>query len=414
MSEHPTRLALSDRQRLDWLRLLRSETIGPRTFRALLNRHGSAAAVLDALPDLARRGGHTLRIATQEDAEAEMKALGRRGGRIVALGEPDYPLPLETIDSAPPLIAILGDAAILRRPAIAIVGARNASALGQRFAATLARGLGEAGIVVASGLARGIDGAAHEAALASGTVAVLAGGLGRIYPREHEPLADRIVQGGALVSEMPFGWTATGRDFPRRNRIVSGLSYGVVVVEAALRSGSLITARFANEQGREVFAVPGSPLDPRAEGGNRLIRSGATLITCVEDILDVVRSQIETGMPRGTPLREEGSDDSQPLWDEWDEIVDPAPSAPPEIAEPVPAGREALLSLIGTAPVTVDELVRRSGFSLRDVQAGLMELDLQGRLARHGESRVSLALKLIRGAGSWPRARSGRPRRWRG
>jgi DNA processing protein len=255
---------LTDAQWLDWLRLIRSENVGPRTFRALVNQFGGAGAALAALPDLARRGGRpALKVATRAEAEREMEGLARLGARLVALGEPDYPRPLQAIEGAPPLLAVRGDPAVLARPAVAIVGSRNASAAGLTFTERLGRGLGDAGLVIVSGLARGIDTRAHRAALRTGMIAVLAGGLDRIYPPHNEDLLARIVdEGGAALTEMPLGWEARGRDFPRRNRLVSDLSYGVVVVEAARRSGSLITARYALEQGREVLAVPGSPLDP--------------------------------------------------------------------------------------------------------------------------------------------------------
>jgi DNA processing protein len=281
---------LTDAQRLDWLRLIRSENVGPRTFRALVNQFGGAGAALAALPDLARRGGRpALKVATRAGAEREMAGLARLGARLIALGEPDYPRPLQVIEGAPPLLAVRGDPAVLARPAVAIVGSRNASAAGLTFTERLGRGLGDAGLVIVSGLARGIDTRAHRAALRTGTIAVLAGGLDRIYPPDNEGLLARIVdEGGAALTEMPLGWEARGRDFPRRNRLVSGLSYGVVVVEAARRSGSLITARYALKQGREVLAVPGSPLDPRADGTNDLIREGATLCAAPEHVLAAV------------------------------------------------------------------------------------------------------------------------------
>jgi DNA processing protein len=311
---------LTDEQRLDWLRLIRSENVGPRTFRALVNQFGGASAALDALPDLARRGGRLmLKVTTRAEAEKEMAAAARLGVRFVAMGEPDYPKTLQAIDTAPPLIALRGSVDPLSRPSVAIVGSRNASAAGLTFTERLSRQLGEAGYVVVSGLARGIDTRAHRASLETGTVAVLAGGHDRVYPSENEPLVRAIVDGGgAVVSEMPFGWEPRGRDFPRRNRIVSGLSYGVVVVEAARRSGSLITARFALEQGREVFAVPGSPLDPRAEGTNDLIRDGATLCAGVEHVIGVLEPLIAAG-PRLDGIEEpQHLVDAEELWDELD------------------------------------------------------------------------------------------------
>ena len=281
--------ALSDEERIDWLRLIRSENVGPRGFRSLLRYFGSARAALAQLPELARRGGAgTLRICSRSEAERELDAARALGICLIGLGEPEYPARLAEIDDAPPLIAVRGKSSALVRPMVAMVGSRNASAAGAKIAAQLARDLAAAGFVVVSGLARGIDAAAHRASLASGTVAVLAGGHDRIYPAEHAPLVDAILEDGAAVSEMPLGWEPRARDFPRRNRLISGLSVGVVIVEAAQRSGSLITARFALEQGREVFAVPGSPLDPRAQGANSLIKQGATLVTEAADVITAI------------------------------------------------------------------------------------------------------------------------------
>jgi DNA processing protein len=282
---------LTDEQRLDWLRLIRSDNVGPRTFRALINHFGGARAALAALPDLARRGGagRPARVCSREDAEREFKAAKSLGVTFCALGEENYPLRLQMIDDAPPLIAIRGNSVALAMPMVAIVGARNASAAGVRFAERLARDLGSEGFAIVSGLARGIDAAAHRASLATGTVAVLAGGHDHIYPPEHADLAEAILAQGALVSEMPLGWEPRAHDFPRRNRLISGLAAGIVIVEAAKRSGSLITARLALEQGREVFAVPGSPLDPRAEGSNSLLKQGAALVTEAADVVNVLR-----------------------------------------------------------------------------------------------------------------------------
>ncbi|HZH51634.1 MAG TPA: DNA-processing protein DprA [Microvirga sp.] len=391
---------LTDEQRLDWLRLIRSESVGPRTFRALVNRYGGASAALEALPDLARKGGRLLlKVATRAEAEREMAAAARLGVRFIAMGEPDYPKALQAVDTAPPLIAVRGSADVLAKPCVAIVGSRNASAAGLTFAERLARQLGEAGYAVVSGLARGIDTRAHRASLDTGTVAVLAGGHDRIYPAENEALLLSIAErGGAVISEMPFGWEPRGRDFPRRNRIVSGLSYGVVVVEAARRSGSLITARFALEQGREVFAVPGSPLDPRAEGTNDLIRDGATLCADIEHVTSVLDPLIVAGPrtdssaqePRHVPGIEE-------LWDEFDlPEVQRAPLGPvPDdgFFEEGATAREAdagLVALLGPSPVAIDDLVRQSGLSIRVVQTALLELELAGRLERHGGNAVSL------------------------
>ena len=391
-------MILTDEQRLDWLRLIRSENVGPRTFRALVNQFGGAAAALEALPDLARRGGRLmLKVCSRAEAEKELAAAARLGIRFIAMGEPEYPKTLQAIDTAPPLIAVRGSAEVLARPSVAIVGSRNASASGLTFAERLSHQLGEAGYVVVSGLARGIDTRAHKATLETGTVAVLAGGHDRVYPAQNEPLLQAILeQGGAVISEMPMGWEPRGRDFPRRNRIVSGLSYGVVVVEAARRSGSLITARFALEQGREVFAVPGSPLDPRAEGTNDLIRDGATLCAGIEHVTSVLEPLIAAG-PRLDRSAEEPEHilSSEELWDELDlpDIVR-APVRPvgPEAGfdEEAGEGEADVIAFLGPSPVAIDDLVRQSGLSIRSVQMALLELEIAGRLERHGGNAVSL------------------------
>lgn len=394
-------LRLTDEQRIEWLRLFRSENVGPRTFRALLNRFGGAAAALEALPDLARRGGRpAIRVATRAEVEREIAEAARLDARFIAMGEPDYPKALQAIDTAPPLIAVRGSVETLSKPAVAIVGSRNASAAGLTFAERLARDLGQAGYVVVSGLARGIDTRAHKASLKTGTAAVLAGGQDRVYPSDNEPLLqDVLEQGGAVISEMPMGWEPRGRDFPRRNRIVSGLSYGVVVIEAARRSGSLITARFALEQGREVFAVPGSPLDPRAEGTNDLIRQGATLCASAEHVLHVLEPLVSEGPGPSRPAEEGYPVETEQLWDELD-FVDVAAAPIREVAafsgesaietrEPA-SGTERLIELLGPSPITVDDLVRQSGLPTRMVQTMLLELEIAGRLERHGGNAVSL------------------------
>jgi DNA processing protein len=362
---------LPDEQRLDWLRLIRSDNVGPRTFRALLNHCGSARAALAALPHLARRGGATraARVCSREDAERELGAAKALGVTFIAIGEPDYPQRLQMIDDAPPLFAVRGNTAALSLPMVGIVGARNASAAGMRFAERLARDLGAAGFAVVSGLARGIDGAAHRASLGTGTIAALAGGHDQIYPPEHGSLAEAIVTEGALVSEMPMGWEPRARDFPRRNRLISGLAAGVVIVEAAKRSGSLITARMALEQGREVFAVPGSPLDPRTEGSNDLIKQGATLVTCADDVVTVLRPIL------GQPI----------------EVSAEEPETASVLgAEPGTDERTRIMELLGPTPVSIDDLVRLSGCSPALVRVVLLELELAGRLERHGGALVSL------------------------
>ena len=278
---------LNPAERMDWLRLIRSENIGPITFYQLLARYGSATAALEALPDLARRGGRNggIRVPTRADALKEMAAVERAGATLIAWGEPNYPPALTSVEDAPPLLSARGNLALASRRAIAIVGARNASANGKRFARDIAMQLGQHDLAVVSGLARGIDAAAHEGALQSGTIAVLATGIDQVYPEENRALQQAIGEHGLLLAEQPVGTEPHARNFPRRNRIISGIATGVLVVEAALKSGSLITARLALEQGREVFAVPGSPLDPRCRGTNDLIRRGAKLTEDAEDIL---------------------------------------------------------------------------------------------------------------------------------
>lgn len=363
---------LTAAERSDWLRLIRSENVGPATFAAAMDRFGAAGLALDALPALARRGGRTrgLRLGTVEDAEAELAAIDRHGARLLCLPEPDYPPLLRALDPAPPVLCAHGETVLFTRPALAIVGARNASANGRRFASDLARSLGEEGFAVVSGLARGIDAAAHLGALDTGTIAVLAGGIDHIYPLENADLFAEVAARGCLVSEMPFGFAPQARHFPRRNRLVSGLAHGVAVVEAALRSGSLITARFALEQGREVFAVPGSPLDPRARGCNRLIRDGAILTESAADVIDVLAPQLERRIKR---------------------LAEPsAPIAMP-MAQDSPDGVHGhLLSLLGPAPVGLDELIRQSGLTAPVVAAALLELELAGRIGRLPGQMVAL------------------------
>jgi DNA processing protein len=400
------RTKLSDAQRFDWLRLWRSENIGPRTFWALINRYGGAGAALAALPRLMPRG-RPAKIAPVEDIERAFEAAARCGAVFAALGEADYPVRLSRIDAAPPLIALRGHLPVLQRSTVAIVGSRNASAAGLAFAERLTRGLAEAGFVIVSGLARGIDVRAHQTSRDSGTVAVLAGGLDRIYPAEHQPLLESLLARGAAVSEMPFGWEARGRDFPRRNRIISGLADGVVIVEAAQRSGSLITARFAAEQGREVFAVPGSPLDPRAEGTNDLIRNGATLCTSSDDVVEALARQIASARTNCTQTNFLSDTSSrlpsdEPLWDELDlPEVAPAPNLATDMkqsdravaatGESVLAPQARLVALLGPSPVSIDELARVANLSMRETRAILLELELSGQLTRGVGDLVSLA-----------------------
>ena len=366
-----TGVRLTEEQRLDWLRLIRSDNVGPRTFRNLINHCGSARAALDALPELARRGGAAKapRIYPRELAERELAGSKKLGIALIALGEPDYPERLRMIDDAPPLIGVRGKTDVLASNMIAVVGSRNCSAAGAKFAERISRDLGEAGYTIVSGLARGVDAAAHRSSLASGTIAVLAGGHDHIYPAEHVPLLEQILPAGAAITEMPLGWQPRGSDFPRRNRLISGMSVGVVIVEAARRSGSLITARMANEQGREVFAVPGSPLDPRAEGTNGLLKQGATLVTEAADVLAVIR-----------PI----------LGQRIEQSVEEPDDGPPRLTEPASDERARIVGLLGPVPVSIDDLVRLSQSSPAIVRTVLLELDIAGRLERHGGSLVSL------------------------
>ncbi|HXW70791.1 MAG TPA: DNA-processing protein DprA [Methylocella sp.] len=406
---------LSEAERLNWLRLLRCDNVGPRTFESLLRRYGSAGAALAALPGLIAKAksARSIRIPPREEIEHEMSLIQSVGGRFLAICEPDYPPLLRHTASAPPVIAVRGNLSSLKRSLVAIVGARNASAAGLSFAAQLARGIARAGHVIVSGLARGIDGRAHEATIESGTIAVLAGGLGKIYPSEHQALVERIVANGAIISEMPYGWEARGRDFPRRNRIVAGLSRAVVVVEAARRSGSLITARFAAEAGREIFAVPGSPLDPRAEGTNDLLRDGASLCTKPEDITSFLAEQDLSQTEPGFFERNPAAAAYPPFWDELDfvEGADPPLGVPaatradeifgPEVEEPeIEASlklarhslediEKCLLDLLSPAPVAVDELARLLQVSARQVRTALLALKLAGKLEWHDGDLVS-------------------------
>jgi DNA processing protein len=365
---------LSPSERIDWLRLIRSENVGPITFFQLLSRFGSAAAALAALPEAARRGGRQrpLAIASRAAAERELALVAEAKARLVGWGEPDYPPALAAIEDAPPLISVRGHAHLLARPAVAIVGARNASANGRRFARDIALQLGESGIVVVSGLARGIDAAAHEGALPGGTVAALAGGIDTVYPEENRALQEAIAERGVLVAEMPCGTLPQARHFPRRNRIISGIALGVVVVEAAVGSGSLITARLALDQGREVFAVPGSPLDPRCRGTNDLIRKGARLVESAADILEELAPLMESPLAerRRAPF-------AGPR---------PAVAGDAEIAQ----ARDFVLGLLSPSPLPVDELVRQSQFSPAIVVTVLLELELAGRIERQPGNQVAL------------------------
>ena len=351
--------ALSDAERLHWLRLARTPNIGPVTFQQLIARFGRADEALSALPELSKRAGRIRSLVPPSEADiaGELRAIEAFGANVVCACEPRYPALLRALDPPPPALTIYGDANLLQKPAIAIVGARNASAAGRKMARDMAGALGAAGYVVVSGLARGIDGEAHAASLATGTAAVLGGGIDHIYPPQHQNLYQEISNRGVIVSESRFGHRATARDFPRRNRIITGLAAGVIVVEAAEKSGSLISARTAGEQGREVMAVPGSPLDPRTEGSNRLIRQGAVLVRHAEDVLETLSTlpTLRFEAPPATEFHGEDAEDSPPA----DEIA-------------------RVLSALSPNPMPIDEIARTANISAPRCAAILMELELAG------------------------------------
>lgn len=361
-----------DEERLARLRLIRSENVGPVTFRHLLLRFGSALRALEALPDLAARGGLKRRIAvgSLKAAETELKAARKAGATLLFLGAADYPASLAELEDAPPVLFSRGHLHLLEKPMVAMVGARNASAAGRRMAATLAQDLGAAGYVIASGLARGIDGVAHAASLATGTVAVLAGGLDVVYPPEHQSLYDQIAGQGVLLAEAPWGTEPQARHFPRRNRIISGLALGVVVVEASLRSGSLITAKFAADQGREVLAVPGSPLDPRSAGANKLIKDGAQLVETADDVIQALAA-VATRQIKEPDL----------FWT-------PTATMAAE-ADDIERARAALSELLGPTPTPIDELIRAADTPPGAVLTVLLELELAGQIERQPGNRVA-------------------------
>lgn len=363
---------LSAAEKIARLRLIRTETVGPTTFRALISRYGSASDAIEAVPDLARRGGRkkALKIPPKATAERELAALDRFGAEALFLGDPAYPRALAAIEDAPPVLLTQGALSLLERPLLAIVGARNASSVGRRMAAKLAGDLAAEGVVVVSGLARGIDAAAHQGALAGGTVAVVAGGLDIRYPRENAELQAAISEQGLLVSDEPLGVQPQARHFPKRNRIISGLSLGVVVVEAAQRSGSLITARLAGEQGREVFAVPGSPLDPRAGGANALLKSGAILVETAADVLDVLHGL-------RPPLEEPDKKSFLPS----------GAKSEKDVSDTL---RFRVRGLLSFTPVQIDDLARDAHAPVGDVLTILLELELAGIAERLPGGRVVL------------------------
>ena len=375
--------ALSDSERLACLRLIRSAQVGPVTFRELINHFGGASEALKALPTMARRSGRPLRICPEGEAERELAAAQRAGATPLFTIEPGYPAALAAVDAPPPMLYIKGRAELLARAALAIVGSRRASAAGLKISRLFGSDLSEAGFVIVSGLARGIDAAAHQASLRRGTVAVLAGGIDIVYPPEHAALQSEIGETGCLVTEQPPGFVPRGKDFPRRNRLISGLSLGVVVVEAARRSGTLVTARFAAEQGREVFALPGHPLDPRAEGTNQLLKSGATFVTQPQDVLDALAPQLTP-----SALREHAPE----IWDESWHRGEASHQSASAAAAPVmlgPNDGDRVLAALGPHPIDIDELARATGLGAREMRVLLMELDLAGEITRHGFQLVS-------------------------
>lgn len=359
-------MTLSRQEAFARIRLLRSPHVGPVSYRQLLARFGTAQEAIDAFPELARRGGRDNRPADPERIEREIAAVRRAKARYVFHDSPDYPALLAQLDSAPPILTVRGDLALAGRPCVAIVGARNASAGAMRLAFEFAHALSQAGFSVVSGLARGVDGAAHRGT-AGRTIGVIASGIDVAYPPEHAELQEQIAQEGLLVAEQPVGTEPRGSHFPSRNRIIAGLSAGTVVVEAAPRSGSLITARLAGEAGREVMAIPGSPLDARSTGCNQLIREGAILVQSPQDVVELLSDF--AGHPRGA-VREAA----------W-----PIDLSQERAEEPA-----SVADMLSTAPVAVDDLVRQCGKEPSAVQLALLELEIAGRLSRHAGGRVSL------------------------
>ncbi len=366
------RRPLSNEEKVDWLRLSRTENVGPITFRQLIRRFGTAKAALKAVPSMAQRGGKkNLTLPAETQIEDEFIRMDKVGARLIGWCEPEYPEPLAAIEDAPPLITALGHPSLLQKRCIGIVGARNASLNGRKVAENLARDLGQQNFVIVSGMARGIDTAAHKASLPTGTIAVLAGGVDVVYPKENQDLYAQLAETGCIISDMPMGIEPFSKLFPRRNRLISGLSLGVIVVEAAMQSGSLITARMALEQGREVFAVPGSPLDPRASGTNDLIRQGAVLTEKASDVVAHIHA-----LPR--PLAETAADEILDQPTSFDETL-------------LSKAREIVIENLSPSPVSVDELTRQSDLSPNVVLTVLLELELSGKIERQPGNKVALA-----------------------
>jgi DNA processing protein len=379
---------LSDQQRVDWLRLIRSPNIGPITFRDLLNQFGGASAAIKALEGR-NSSSRRFQVSSQEKALRELEIADKFGAHIVALGEAAYPRWLQSIDAAPPLIYMKGRLDLAQRPSVGIVGSRNASGAGLKFAGLLAQNLGEEGIVITSGLARGIDAAAHCAALPTGTIAVLGGGLDHVYPAQNEEIYLRIASDGLLISERPLGVIAKAKDFPRRNRIISGISHGTIVIEAAMRSGSLTTARFASEQGREVFAVPGHPLDPRATGTNKLIQNGANLITNSVDVLESLRPQLSD-----QDCYNQTENQTSGFQEQIGSTLSIGEKSTENLAQFETSDEDLkarVLELLGPTPIERDTLVRLLKCNAKDLQIVLLDLDLEGLIEHHGQQRLSLS-----------------------
>ena len=385
---------LSETQKLDWLQLIRSENVGPATFRDLINHFGTASHALEALPQLSSRAGkRSIKIFPRHNAEKEIENSTRLKVNIVGMGEAQYPRYLKAIEYPPPLLSVKGQLVINRHPPIALVGARNSSLSGLKLASMFAGELGAIPYHIVSGFARGIDIAAHRAAIDTGTVCVLAGGVDNIYPPQHDKFYHQILDSGnAFVSEMPLGYSPRSADFPRRNRIIAGISLGVIVIEASKRSGSLITARLANECGRLVFAVPGSPLDPRSAGANSLLKKGALMASEAADIVEEISLQLDNPLQselfksKKHSLEDSDSDENARSEDDNNSPAD-------IVTDTLMANRQKIIQALGPTPVEIDEIVRYCQIPVSHVQLVLIELSLAGRLEHHAGNQVSLIMQ---------------------
>jgi len=369
-------IELSDNERLDWLRLIRTQNIGPKTFEQLVSRYGSVKDAIKIIPELSLRGGKDKAtvVFSKKAAEKEVESLNKLGGRIVAKCEKDYPELLKYISDAPPVISIIGNADLFSKKSVSIVGARNASINGKKLTQKIAKELGQEGIIVTSGLARGIDTAAHIGAIETGTIAVVAGGIDVVYPKENIELYKKISETSVIIAECPLGTTPRPENFPRRNRIVSGVSTATLIVEAAKRSGSLNTARHANEQGRDVMAIPGSPVDPRAEGPNLLIKNGACLVTSAEDIMEVISSQSENILRLSES--ESKTFTSAKITNSLEEDIDNF--------------RSKIGDILNYDPISIDDIIIETQANINIVLTVVLELEIAGRLQRHAGNKVSL------------------------